>query len=70
MPDLQEGSPEQVNVYVVIDKPCCNFPMEVLGVYADFDEAWLVAEDRNGDSSRTHAYATIHKTILIGSTDD
>lgn len=70
MPDLQEGSPEQVNVYVVIDKPCCNHPMEIIGVYMDWDEAWLVAEEVNGDPSRTHAYATIHENILIGSTDD
>lgn len=70
MPDLQEGSPEQVNVYVVIDKPCCSYPVEVVGVYTDPDEAFLAAEERNGDSAHSHAYATIHKNFLIGSTDD
>lgn len=58
-----------MNVYVVVNKPCCNYPMKVVGVYTDPDEAWQAAEDCNSDAALTHADATIHESILIGRYD-
>jgi len=55
-----------MNVYVVVNKPCCNYPMKVIGVYTSHEEAWFAAEDCNSDAARTHADATIHESILIG----
>lgn len=57
-------------VYVVVNQPCCDYPIEVIGVYFSSNEAQAVAYDANLDPSRTHACVQVHQSVLIGNAND